>query len=128
MGSSSGVTFDELRALAARVLSQGACRKPDAIATLAARRDFVWEELAAHYGCALLYFEAARLEQETARLKNPSEVVFRSVGCHGVAEAAALAAIGADGYLLVEKTASARATAALAHAGEPHPALTKETP
>ncbi|WP_176038131.1 cobalamin biosynthesis protein [Brucella tritici] len=115
MGGSSGVTFDELLTLADQVLSQGACSRPDAIATLSTKRgDPIWTELAAHYECALCSFDAERLEQETPRLKNPSEAVFRSVGCHGVAESAALAAIGPDGFLVVEKIALGRATAALA--------------
>ena len=38
------------------------------------------------------FVDAAALEAETPRLANPSAVVFREVGCHGVAEAAALAA------------------------------------
>ncbi|PQA73299.1 cobalamin biosynthesis protein [Brucella oryzae] len=115
MGGSSDVTFDELSALADQVLSQGLCSRPDAIATLSTKRgDPIWTELAAHYACALCFFDAERLEEETPRLKNPSEAVFCSVGCHGVAESAALAATGANGFLMVEKTASGRATAALA--------------
>ncbi len=69
---------------------------------------------AAHFGVPLLVFGAARLECETPRLATPSEVVFRLVGCHGVAESAALAAAGPDGALVVAKRKSARATAALA--------------
>ena len=115
MGGSSGVTFDELLALAEQVLARGACSRPDAIATFSTKRgEPVWAELASYYACAVCYFDAERLEQETPRLKNPSVAVFRTVGCHGVAEAAALAATGSNGILAVEKTASGRATAALA--------------
>jgi len=118
MGGSSGVTFDELLALAEQVLARGACSRPDAIATLSTKRgEPVWAELASYYACAVCYFDAERLEQETPRLKNPSVAVFWTVGCHGVAEAAALAASGPSGILAVEKTASSRATAALAIAG-----------
>lgn len=59
-------------------------------------------------------FDAAALEAETPRLANPSEVVFQAVGCHGVAEAAALAAAGPEATLIVPKQRSARATCALA--------------
>jgi cobalt-precorrin 5A hydrolase/precorrin-3B C17-methyltransferase len=59
-------------------------------------------------------FSVAELEAETSRLANPSEVVFRAIGCHGVAEAAALAAVGPAGRLLLPKRRSARATCALA--------------
>ncbi|MBK5577617.1 cobalamin biosynthesis protein [Ochrobactrum anthropi] len=104
MGGSSGVTFDELLALADQVLSQGCCSRPDAIATLSTKcGELAWNELAAHYECALCFFDAERLEKETPRLENPSETVLEAVGCHGVAEAAALAATGPNGFLVVEK-------------------------
>ncbi|GAB6052652.1 precorrin-3B C(17)-methyltransferase [Magnetospira thiophila] len=63
------------------------------------------------------FFSAAELEAETGRLLNPSEVVFAEVGCHGVAEGAALAAVGSHGTLVVEKTKTANATCALARLG-----------
>ncbi len=59
-------------------------------------------------------FDATRLEAETPRLLNPSAQVFALVGCHGVAEAAALAGAGSNAQLIVGKTKSAHATAALA--------------
>lgn len=62
----------------------------------------------------LRFFEASRLEQETPRLKNPSDLVFRETGCHGVAEGAALAVVGAAGDLILPKRRSAHATCALA--------------
>ncbi len=62
----------------------------------------------------LRFFDAACLERETPRLANPSDTVFRAVGCHGVAEAAALACAGPEGMLIVAKTKSARATCAVA--------------
>lgn len=74
---------------------------------------------AAHFGVPARFFNAERLEAETPRLANPSEVVFAEVGCHGVAEGAALAAVGADGALVVPKQKSATVTAALARAPEP---------
>lgn len=73
--------------------------------------------LARDLGVPARFFSAARLEAETPRLANPSEVVFREVGCHGVAEAAALAAAGAAGVLVVPKIKSAHATLAVARAG-----------
>ena len=65
------------------------------------------------------FFPAARLEAETPRLATPSETVFRAVGCHGVAEAAALAAAGPDARLIVAKTVGGRATCAVARAPQP---------
>jgi len=63
------------------------------------------------------FYSAKRLERETPRLASPSDAVFRMVGCHGVAESAALAAAGAGGALLVPKQSSRRATCALAIMG-----------
>ncbi|MEM8731175.1 MAG: precorrin-3B C(17)-methyltransferase [Pseudomonadota bacterium] len=64
----------------------------------------------------LRLFSAAELEEQADRLANPSEVVFAEVGCHGVAEGAALAAAGALAVLEVEKQKSATCTCALARA------------
>lgn len=73
--------------------------------------------LAAHLGVEARFHSAARLEEEADRLANPSDIVFAEVGCHGVAEGAALAAGGAAGRLVVEKTKSSEATCALALIG-----------
>ena len=59
------------------------------------------------------FFSAAELEKESPRLKNPSDAVFRAVGCHGVAEGAALAAVGPKGSLPVPKKTSKRTTCAI---------------
>ena len=67
-------------------------------------------------GLTLRVFDPATLEAETPRLANPSDVVFREIGCHGVAEAAALAAAGEGGRLIVAKRKSRRATCAVAEA------------
>ncbi|MBB3452854.1 cobalt-precorrin 5A hydrolase [Rhizobium sp. BK313] len=74
-------------------------------------------EVAAHLRLPLLFFDAATLERETPRLKNPSELVFAHVGCHGVAEAAALAAAGPIAELVLPKIKSGFATAAIAKIG-----------
>ncbi len=67
-------------------------------------------------GVPARFFSAGTLEGETSRLANPSEVVFAEVGCHGVAEGAALAAVGATGDLVVTKRKSKRATCAIGRA------------
>jgi cobalt-precorrin 5A hydrolase/precorrin-3B C17-methyltransferase len=74
--------------------------------------------VAAHFGVAARFFTADRLEQEKPRLETPSDVVFAEVGCHGVAEGAALAASGSEGKLVLAKRKSQRVTAALARCGE----------
>ncbi|QGG90408.1 precorrin-3B C(17)-methyltransferase [Agrobacterium sp. MA01] len=124
------------------VLGMGCERhaKPEEAIALAeealAKGGFAWESLAAvcsidlkadetaihavaaHFGVPARFFSAAALEAEAPRLKNPSEVVFAEVGCHGVAEGAALAAVGASGELVVEKIKSKGATAAIARAAD----------
>jgi cobalt-precorrin 5A hydrolase / precorrin-3B C17-methyltransferase len=69
---------------------------------------------ATRLGVPTRFFDADRLERETPRLKNPSDLVYRETGCHGVAEGAALAGVGADGALTLPKQRSQRATCALA--------------
>ena len=71
-------------------------------------------ELASHFKVPARFFSADELESEFQRLANPSEVVFAEVGCHGVSEGSALAAVGIEGELLVEKKKSSRATCAIA--------------
>ena len=68
-------------------------------------------------GVPVRFFDAATLEAETPRLKNPSDAVFRQMGCHGVAEAAALAAAGPVAELVLPKTAGKGVTCAIARAG-----------
>ncbi len=75
--------------------------------------------LADHFAVPARFFDAAKLEQEASRLETPSEVVFREVGCHGVSEGAALAAVGRSGHLVLPKRKSGRATLAIARAKEP---------
>ncbi|CTQ54724.1 Precorrin-3B C(17)-methyltransferase [Roseibium album] len=70
--------------------------------------------LAAHLDVPLRVYSAEELQRETPRLKNPSNVVFSEVGCHGVSEGAALAAAGAFGTLTVEKQKTENATCAIA--------------
>ncbi|NND48897.1 MAG: precorrin-3B C(17)-methyltransferase, partial [Rhizobiales bacterium] len=71
------------------------------------------------YSWPARFFDAGRLEAETPRLINPSDMVYQAVGCHGVAEAAALAAVGAEGELVVAKRIGRRVTCALARAPVP---------
>jgi cobalt-precorrin 5A hydrolase/precorrin-3B C17-methyltransferase len=77
------------------------------------------QALAESLGVPARFFSAAILEAEAPRLANPSDLVFAEVGCHGVAEGAALAAAGTSARLVVPKRKSARATVAVAVAPEP---------
>ncbi|MEM0988398.1 MAG: precorrin-3B C(17)-methyltransferase [Pseudomonadota bacterium] len=73
-------------------------------------------DLAEDLGLTARFFSAAELEAEAPRLATPSKVVFAEVGCHGVAEGAALATAGTDAQLIVTKQKSANATVAVAQA------------
>ena len=75
--------------------------------------------LAERLGVPARFFSAAELLAETKRLETPSEAVFRETGCYGVAEGAALAAVGPEGALLLAKRKSGRATCAVARAPRP---------
>ena len=70
--------------------------------------------LAAELGVPARFFPAERLLEETSRLANPSELVFRETGCWGVAEGAALAAVGGAGRLVAPKRRGERVTCAVA--------------
>ena len=70
--------------------------------------------LARHLAVPPRFFDAARLELETPRLATPSDLVFRETGCHGVAEGAALAAVGPEGRLLLPKRRATHSTCAIA--------------
>ncbi len=74
--------------------------------------------LADHLAVPARFFTSEELEAETPRLANPSDVVFAEVGCHGVAEGAALAAVGQSGRLIVPKNKSTRSTCALSFSPE----------
>jgi len=70
--------------------------------------------VAAELGVPVRFFDAEMLLDETPRLSERSEIVFRETGCWGVAEGAALAAAGPDATLVVRKQRSPRATCAIA--------------
>ena len=113
---------EEVVALVARTLSQAGLAEGAAAGIFSI--DLKMDEPAVHAAAAALnvparFFDAARLEAEKPRLENPSDAVFREVGCHGVAEGAALAAAGPDAMLVVPKRKSRRATCAVARAPSP---------
>ena len=122
VGCARGCAAGELEALvtsslAAQGLAAGAVAL---VASLDLKRDEpAILTLAQSLGTPLRFFAASALLDETPRLANPSDAVFRAVGCYGVAEGAALAAVGKDGALVVEKRRSAHATCAIARALRP---------
>tara|TARA_R100000322_G_scaffold162647_3_gene125656 strand:- start:48814 stop:50655 length:1842 start_codon:yes stop_codon:yes gene_type:complete len=122
VGCARGADPAELRAsvdvmLAEAGVAHGAIA---AVATLDLKGDEpAMNALARDLGVPLKVFSADELEAMTPRLATPSEVVFAEVGCHGVAEGAALASAGEDAILAVTKRKTANTTCALANAPAP---------
>jgi cobalamin biosynthesis protein CbiG len=117
VGCENGTPSDQLRALVNRALREAGIepREVAALASIDMKRDEVAIVAAAQsLGVPVHFFDAVTLERETPKLRNPSEMVFARVGCHGVAEAAALAAAGPEAKLVLPKIKSAFATAAVA--------------
>jgi cobalt-precorrin 5A hydrolase/precorrin-3B C17-methyltransferase len=122
VGSVRGCSSDELIALAEGTL-ETAGLAPGAVAAVVSV-DLKMDEpavhvLAARLGVPARFFSAPELLSLKSRLATPSEAVFRATGCYGVAEGAALAAVGASGTLVVPKRQSKRATCAVARAAAP---------
>jgi cobalt-precorrin 5A hydrolase / precorrin-3B C17-methyltransferase len=122
VGCERGTDSTELAALVERTLEEEGL----SAASIASVNsiDLKADEAALHgvarmLGAPLRFFSAAELDAEAPRLKNPSELVMKEVGCPGVAEGAALAAAGPEAELIVAKTKSARATVAIARAPSP---------
>ncbi|MBD9372638.1 cobalamin biosynthesis protein [Rhizobium sp. ARZ01] len=122
LGCERGAPTAEVLALAETALASAGLNPASLVmvASLDTRADEPgMRAVARHFAVPFRVFSPATLEAETWRLANPSEVVFRHTGCHGVAEAAALAAVGSTGKLVVAKMKSAHATAAIAESFQP---------
>ena len=122
VGCERGISASELESLVESTLA-GANLSTRSLAGVFSV-DLKSDELAVHalgrtLGLPVRFFDPPTLEALTPRLANPSDVVFREVGCHGVSEAAALAAAGDGGRLRVAKTKSRQATCAIAEAPSP---------
>ncbi len=117
LGCERGTDWNDVRTLAERAFREAEIGSDQVlvVVSIESRMDEpAILETATHFRLPTRFFNVAALERETPRLKNPSELVFARVGCHGVAEAAALAAAGADGELVLPKIKSSSATAAIA--------------
>jgi cobalt-precorrin 5A hydrolase/precorrin-3B C17-methyltransferase len=117
IGCERGASFAELRDLTESCLAASSLSRHSVacIVSLDLKADeAAIHELAAYLGVPARFFSAAELLAETPRLQTPSETVFAEVGCYGVAEGAALAAVGSAGELIAPKLKSARATCAIA--------------
>ncbi|MBO3760549.1 precorrin-3B C(17)-methyltransferase [Ciceribacter sp. L1K22] len=121
MGCERHASSEEAIALAEQALESGGFSRDSlaAVCSIDLKADeTAIHAVASHFGIPARFFTAQTLEAEATRLKNPSDVVFAEVGCHGVAEGAALAAVGVSGELVVEKIKSKGATASIARASD----------
>ncbi|MCO6185795.1 precorrin-3B C(17)-methyltransferase [Rhizobium sp. L1K21] len=121
MGCERGCDIGEAIALAEKAISESGYA-PESLAAVVSidvkADEAAIQAVANHFGVPARFFDAATLEAETPRLANPSDIVFAEVGCHGVAEGAALAAVGSGGALVFPKIKSKGATAAIARADD----------
>jgi len=87
----------------------------EGIATFDKKRNHpLMATLAREFNTVLLLFPATILEAQTARLLTPCEQLKARIGCHSVAEAAALAAAGETAHLVIAKTICHKITFAVA--------------
>lgn len=123
VGCNRGCPLGPLLALLDQTLASHGLRRGDlrALASIELKQDEPgMRELAAELGLPIVFYPAAILNEYSDRLSHKSEIVFRETGCHGVAEAAALAHaerlvghdFGAD--LIIPKQKNADATLAVA--------------
>ena len=113
VGAELGAPAEALEALVRSTLAEHGLAR--ASLACAVSLDLKAAEPAVHaLGLPARFFPAARLREETERLSTRSETVHRETGCWGVAEGAALAAVGPDGRLLVPKRKGPRVTCAVA--------------
>ena len=113
VGAELGAPPEALQALVESVLAEHGLARASVACVVSL--DLKTAEPAVHaLSLPARFFSAARLVEETERLTTRSEVVYRETGCWGVAEGAALAAVGPHGTLLVPKQKGQRATCAVA--------------
>lgn len=126
VGGERGVAAEELITLVDDTLTRHRLAKASlaVVASIDLKEDeAAIHALGRHLGLPVRVFTASELNDEAPRLKTPSAVVMKEVGCPGVAEGAALAAAGANSQLIIAKTKSKRATCAVALALSPLVAL-----
>ena len=122
IGCERGCSADEITELAKGCLAEAGLTAASVAAIVSL--DLKVDETGIHaladaFGVPARFFSASRLLDETSRLTVRSEAAFRATGCWGVAEGAALAAVGPDGALAVPRRQSRRATCAIARASAP---------
>jgi len=119
VGCERGTDSNELIELAMTTLSDAGLTPSSvaAVTSLNLKEDEkAVHDLAKKLNVPARFFDSPTLAAEAPRLQNPSDIVFAEVGCHGVSEGAALAAVGQNGQLIVGKQKSSHATVAIARA------------
>lgn len=119
VGAERGVPAEEGADAVRRVLTENglAAASVAAIGSIDIKADEPAVLAAAdHLGLEPRFMTAQALEAEAPRLANPSDIVFKETGCHGVAEGAALALAGPQSDLIVPKVRLGRVTVAIAKA------------
>ena len=123
LGCNRGCSLESLAALLDQTLNAHGLRRDDlsALASIELKKDEPGlHRLAESLGLPIHFYSASVLRQYGDRLSRKSEIVFRETGCHGVAEAAALAHAERlihhqfPAELLIPKQKNADATLAIA--------------
>ena len=117
IGTVSGASYVKLKKLVLDTLEKKdlSIHSVKAIATIDLKRnERAINKLGQYLNKPIIHYKASELNKISAQLANSSEYVFRTVGSHSVAEAAALVAAGKSSKLIVEKNKSAEATCAVA--------------
>lgn len=123
LGCNRGCSLEPLLELLDQTLARHGLHRHElrALASITLKQDEPGlQQLAAILGLSIHFYPAAVLREYGDRLSRKSEIVFRETGCHGVAEAAALAhaerMVEHDypAELLVPKQKNADATLAVA--------------
>ena len=123
VGCNRGCPLESLLALLDQTLTGHGLRRGDlrALASIELKQDEPGlHQLAAMLGVPITFYRAALLNEYADRLSRKSAIVFRETGCHGVAEAAALACaerlVSHDfrAELIIPKQKNADATLAVA--------------
>jgi cobalt-precorrin 5A hydrolase/precorrin-3B C17-methyltransferase len=122
IGCERGCAAEEIADLAFSVLAEAGLATAAVAAVVSVEHKLAEpgvHALARRLAVPARFFAAQDLLAETGRLSERSDAAFRATGCWGVAEGAALAAVGADGGLVVPKRKSRHATCAVARAPSP---------
>lgn len=122
MGSERGAPTHEAIELGTKILAD-AKASPFALACVASidikSDEAALHAVANHFNVPACFYSKSELADQEQRLENPSKVVKAEVGVAGVAEGAALAAVGSSGQLRLAKQKTAKVTAAIGEAPSP---------